>query len=254
MPLYRDSAASESNILPGLLEILQAAYGKRVSAEDFAGYVYALLAHPEYTRRFAKELGGRAVRVPLTKDGALFFEAAALGRSLLWLHTYGQRLADKAHPAGKIPRGKAKCKKAVSDSEEQYPETFSYDEASETLFVGDGAFGPVSSAVYAFEVSGLQVVKSWLGYRMKHRSGRRSSPLDDIRPRQWSYAFTRELLELLWVLETTIDGYRQQIALFDRILKSRLFLAEQLPAVPEAMRQPPHVARATPQREIEFSD
>lgn len=254
MPLYRDSAASEANILPGLLEILQAAYGKEVSAEDFAGYVYAILAHPEYTQRFAEELGDRQVRVPLTKDGGLFVEAAALGKALLWLHTYGQRLTDRAHPAGKIPRGRAKCKKDVSDSEERYPETFSYDEASATLFVGDGAFAPVHKDVYEFEVSGLQVVKSWLGYRMKERSGRRSSPLDEIRPRHWSHAFTRELLELLWVLEKTVASYPEQIALFERVLESDLFLAEELPDVPAAMREPPKVSRQTSQIEMEFAE
>ena len=254
MPLYRDFIATEPNLLPGLLRILQDTYGTEVTPEDFAGYVYAVLAHPDYTRRFAEELGDRQVRVPLTKDGRLFCEAAAMGKALLWLHTYGQRLTDRAHPAGKIPRGRAKCKKGVSDSEERYPETFSYDEASATLFVGDGAFAPVHKDVYEFEVSGLQVVKSWLGYRMKERSGRRSSPLDEIRPRHWSHAFTRELLELLWVLEKTVASYPEQIALFERVLESDLFLAEELPETPPEMREPPRVSRQTSQIEMEFAE
>ena len=56
--------------------------------------------------------------------------------------------------------------------------------------------------VWRYSVSGLQVVKSWLNYRKLNRAGKKSSPLDDIRPEQWD--FTEELLEMLWVLEETI--------------------------------------------------
>jgi hypothetical protein len=38
---------------------------------------------------------------------------------------------------------------------------------------------------------------------MNKRSGKKSSPLDDIRPASWS--FDGELLELLWVLDATVD-------------------------------------------------
>jgi hypothetical protein len=31
-------------------------------------------------------------------------------------------------------------------------------------------------------MSGLKVVQLWLGYRMKKRARKKSSPLDDIRP------------------------------------------------------------------------
>ena len=65
---------------------------------------------------------------------------------------------------------------------EGMPEDFDYDAESRTLTVGTGAFSPVSREVWDFEVSGLRVLRSWLGYRMKNRKGRKSSPLDDIRP------------------------------------------------------------------------
>ena len=35
--------------------------------------------------------------------------------------------------------------------------------------------------VWGFSVSGFQVVKSWLGYRMREGTGRRSSSLHEIR-------------------------------------------------------------------------
>ncbi|MBW8002001.1 MAG: N-6 DNA methylase [Planctomycetes bacterium] len=254
MPLYRNAEATESNLLPGLLDLLKETYGKKVSPEDFAGYVYAVLAQPEYTSRFEKELTSRQVRVPLTKDGKLFFELAEFGQSLIWLHTYAQRMTNKSRKHGKIPKGAAKCKKAVSDKQDDYPEEYSYDESTKTLFVGDGSFGPISKEIYEFEVSGLKVVQSWLGYRMKKRSGKKSSPLDDIRPENWTYQFTHELLELLWVLEKTIEGYSVQIELFDKILESELFLAEELPEVSEEMRKAPIVKKKTKQMELGFEE
>jgi predicted helicase len=244
LPLYRNAKYSEPNILPGLLDMLNKAYGRIVNPEDFAGYVYGILAQPEYTRRFANELAGKEVRVPLTKDKKLFTKVSDFGKELIWLHTYGERLHDADHPAGQIPKGKAQCTKAVSDQESKYPNEFKYDETTKKLHVGDGEFAPVPLAVWEFEVSGLKVVQSWLGYRMRERSGKKSSPLDDIRPRTWTREFTRELLELLWVLEITVAGYPKQQQLLEAVLESDLFTAAELPAVPEEAREAPKVTRS----------
>jgi hypothetical protein len=67
--------------------------------------------------------------------------------------------------------------------------------------IGDGIFGAVPEEVWEFEVSGLKVVQSWLAYRMKKRAGKKSSPLDDIRPERWTPRMTDELLEMLWVVQ-----------------------------------------------------
>lgn len=253
IPLYRDRDAQEPNVAPGLLDMLSKEFGRPVSGEDIAGYVYAVLGQPEYTSRFALELNSREIRVPLTKKTPLFFKAAEFGKSLLWLHTYGERLAGDGRPQGRIPIGKAKCLKAVSDAEDKYPNDFRYDEDSRRLFVGDGIFGPVGPEIYHFEVSGLHVVKSWLGYRMRDRSGRKSSPLDEIRPRVWTREFTRELLELLWVLEKTIEGYPKQGKLLEEILEGPLFLAKELPPVPPEAREAPRPPRKGPDQQGEFS-
>lgn len=239
LPLYRDPNADKPNILPGLLHLLSGIYDRSVTPEDFAGYVYSTLAHPEYTSRFARVLESRQVRVPLTKDSSLFFKAGEFGKRLIWLHTYGERMTSKVRPKGKIPTGKAKCIQAVSDKEEDYPIDFSYDSDSKTLRVGDGRFGPLEKDIYGFEVSGLKVIKSWLGYRMRERAGKKSSPLDDIRPQAWTYEFTRELLELLWVLEMTVEGYPDQKELFYKIIGGDLIKANDLPPVPEWARQAP---------------
>lgn len=243
LPLYRDKDCTQPNILPGLLELLNKAFGKMVTPEDFAGYIYGILAQPEYTRRFADELVGKEVRIALTKDKKLFAEVAKFGKELIWLHTYGERLHDAEHPAGRIPKGKAQCTKAVSDQESKYPNEFHYDETTKKLHVGDGEFAPVQHEVWKFEVSGLKVVQSWLGYRMRERSGKKSSPLDDIRPRVWTREFTRELLELLWVLEITTAGYPRQQQLLEAVLDGDLFTEAELPAVPDDAREAPKVKR-----------
>ena len=162
----------------------------------------------------------------------------------------------KDRPKSRIPKGKTKCLKAISDSEDNYPNEFRYDVDKKLILVGEGRFGPIEPAVFNFEVSGFKVVKSWLGYRMRERSGKKSSPLDDIRPKVWPYEFTRELLELLWVLEKTIEGYPEQKKLLDEVLRGDLFKAEELPPVPDESRMAPKIAKpkAKDQHEINYPD
>lgn len=120
---------------------------------------------------------------------------------------------------GRIPKGKARCTKTVPGEPANYPEKFDYNEPTNTLHVGDGAFAPVEADVYDFEVSGLKVVQSWLGYRMKNPKGRKSSPLDEITPERWTGQFTTELLELLWILEATIETYPHQARLLNEVTR-----------------------------------
>jgi hypothetical protein len=70
---------------------------------------------------------------------------------------------------------------------------------------------------------------------MRKRSGRSSSPLDDIRPRVWE--FDEELLDLLWVLDHTIDMQPELKKNLDRILNSDLFLSNDLPKPTDAERK-----------------
>ena len=117
------------------------------------------------------------------------------------------------------------------------PEDYDYNPESETLTVGTGAFAPVSEEAWNFEVSGLRVVRSWLGYRMKTRKGRKSSPLDDIRPTRWTQ--TNELLLLLSIIEHTIEVTPKAAALLDQIVKGPLVPAADLPTQTPANRKPP---------------
>ena len=106
------------------------------------------------------------------------------------------------------------------------------------LRVGDGAFAPVAPKVYELDISGHKPVQSWLRYRMKAGAGKRSSRLNDIRPERWTAQYTTELLELLWVLETTFTHYPEQFRLLKAIVTSECFTSDELPKIDDAMRKP----------------
>ena len=254
IPLYRSADASEPNLLPGLLDRLGAEYGRAVTPEDFSAYVYGVSAHPAFTARFSAELDTRELRIPVTRDGALFEAVRDRGARLLWLHTWGERFVSEepAHgphprgprrhgprPRGRIPSGAARCTKAVPGDAEGCPTAFRYDGAARTLHVGEGEYAPVAPEVYGFEVSGLKVVQSWLRYRMRDGAGRASSPLDGIRPGCWTSRFTTELLEVLWVLEATVEGWPEQERLLEAVVEGECLRAGELPPVPDEMRKAP---------------
>jgi hypothetical protein len=239
IPLWRDAAALEPNVTAGLLAVLSAETGIAVGPEDLLAYVYAVLATPSYVERFSEELTIPGPRLPISRDPALFSEAVALGRRLVWLHTYAQRWTPDGEVPGRVAQGSARAITPVPVTVDGYPEDFSYEEATQTLQVGGGSFGPVDPAVWAFSVSGLEVVRSWLAYRMKKGAGRRSSPLDDIRPDRWTPQLTQELLELLWVLEATLGLHPALSDLLTRIVAGPVFGATDLPVPQEAERRAP---------------
>ena len=238
LPLYRDKEGQRPNLAPRLLEVLGSTLGRSVTPEDFAAYVYGVLAHPGYTATFAEELEAEpGPRVPITRDPALFEKAVALGRELLWLHTYGERYGVDTWP----PKGVAKLVAAIPHEEEAYPESFAYDPGTQTLRVGAGEIRPVSRAVWDYEISGWKPLQKWLKYRMKQPAGRASSELDQIRPKRWTAAFTEELLNLIRILERTVELNRAQRELLDEVLASPLFSIEELGLyeIPDDLRRPP---------------
>lgn len=238
IPLYRDAPAGKANLIPGVLELLGETYGRKLMPEDFLAYIYGVLAHTKFTTRFAKELETRELRVPITKDPALFEQCRAIGARLLWLHTFCERMVPKGKKRGHVPCGATKCTKAIPGDAARYPDGFEYIYATQTLHVGSGEFAPVSREVFEFEVSGLKVVQSWLRYRMKRGAGKKSSVLDEIRPTRWTGESTTELLNLLWVLEATIEGYPEQARQLEAVIASECFRFNEMPPVPEKMRKP----------------
>ena len=235
MPLYRDADGTEPNVTDGLLDTLRTRLATEVAAEDFLAYVYALGATAAFADRFDQELAEAAgpIHIPVTADPDLFQKAVALGRHLLWWHTWGERFAPEG--PSHLPEGQAEEVRPV----EGMPEDFDYDPESQTLMVGTGAFAPVSQEAWSFEVSGLRVLRSWLGYRMKNRKGRKSSPLDDIRPTHWTQ--TKELLLVLSIIEHTIEVTPKAAALLTQIVEGPLIPAADLPTPTPANRKPPRL-------------
>lgn len=244
IPLYRDAAGTEPNVTLGLLDAMGAEHGCTPQAEDFAAYVYAILGGQSYTNRFWNELETPGVRVPLTKDSAIFAEAARLGRRLVWLHTYSERFRSEGR-CDEVPQGEATTIKGVSSDPTRYPAGYRYDSAKREITIGDGRFGPVAAEVWEFEVSGLKVVQSWLGYRMKKRKGRKSSPLDDIRPNRWTARMSDELLELLWVLEASLALEPELEKVLDLVIAGPCFNVADLPNPGPQERKAPVEKSAT---------
>lgn len=243
IPLWRDADATEPNVTAELLAKLGEALGRSVAPTDLFAYAYALLASPAYADRFWEEIRDPGPRLPLTKDSDLFQRAITLGSDLIRLHTYGERFTRSEDGHGTVPQGSARCEKAVGETMGDYPAGFEYHETTRTLLVGAGRFAPVHPRVWEFSVSGFQVVRSWLSYRMRDGAGRKSSPLDKIRPARWTAQFTNELLELLWTLEATLDHYPALTDLLDAITAGPTFTADELPQPSAQQRQAPKIKR-----------
>lgn len=239
IPLWRDSSATEANVVGVLLEALSNQYGQQVSAEELFAYACAVLGSHAYTERFWDELTIPGLRLPITKNYGLFRRGVELGSELVCLHTFGERFC----PAGKrreVPAGRAKNTEAVPSGPEQYPDSFSYDPDTQTLTIGaTGEIAPVSSEVWEFEVSGHRVLYSWLAYRMADRAGRKSSSLDGVRPESWTWEMTDELLELIWTLEACIELELGLTQTLEDVLSNEMFSKDDLPAPAEEERKPP---------------
>jgi hypothetical protein len=233
IPLWRDAKATEPNLPAHLLAELSGQLGIDVSAEDFLAYTYAVLSAPDYVGTFSEELTVPGPRLPITTDAALFRQAVACGRKLVWLHTYGERFVPIGQQPGRIPAGAAKSIKGIPTAANAYPEAFSWvadtnDASQGVLLVGEGRLAPVSRAAFEFSVSGYEVVQSWLAYRMKQRAGRKSSPLDEIRPVSWTADLSQELRQLLWVVEATIAIQPDLNELLGNILTGEIVPRDQL--------------------------
>jgi hypothetical protein len=248
LPLYRDLAGMAPNIAPGLLKVIARRLGMNASAEEFLAYVAGVTSHQGYAARFADELKTPGVRVPMTADPQLWSEAADLGRQALWLHTYGERYTDPIqgrHPgAPKLPQNRRpKVRVTIPDNSDGMPEIITYDESTRTLHVGSGQIGPVSPEAWAYETSGMKIIRKWFGYRKKDPAGRRSSPLDIVNANRWPARYTTELLELLNVLEMCIDIEPRQAAVLARICDGPLItvadlMQERVFPVPPSVRKP----------------
>ncbi|WP_246674445.1 type ISP restriction/modification enzyme [Mesorhizobium sp. ESP-6-2] len=240
-PLWRDASAKVPNIPPQLLGALAEVYGHAVSAEDLMAYLAAVMAHPAFTARFQEDLVQPGLRVPLTADPALFSEAAALGREVIWLHSYGERFADLTAGRPKVPPRMAENARpfvpeggGIPGAPEPLPDTMEYDATKNRLHVGKGFVDNVSPEMWNYEVSGKQVVWHWFSYRRLDRTRpqigdkRPPSPLDKIQPDHWLAEYTSDLINLLNVLGRLIALEPRQADLMKLILTAELIKVDHL--------------------------
>lgn len=242
-PLWQDAEASVSNIPTRLLSFLSKRFRSSVSPEDFMAYLAAVLAHPAFTERFRSDLTQPGLRVPLTAEPKLFWEVVELGRTVLWLHSFGERFVDpkEGRPSGppRLPKEKAPtipAAGAIPSTEDRMPDAIDYDPVTRRLNIGDGYVENVSPEVWAYEVSGKQVVRQWFSYRKANRERpiigdrRPPSPLGDIQPASWPSEYTTELLEIVHVLGRLVDLESAQAELLNRICKGKIIPYEEVKA------------------------
>lgn len=177
--------------------------------------------------------------MPLTADAADFAEAVALGRDVIWLHSFGERFnAGKPVGAPRLPEDrKPNYPKAgaISNKPEDFPDAMNYDAANQRLKIGTGYIDRVPPDVWAYEVSGKQVLRQWFSYRKKNRERpqigdkRKPSPLCEIQPDHWLPEYTSELINVLNILAMLVELEPRQSDLLERVCAGPLIPASHIP-------------------------
>lgn len=229
--LWRDKNAHLSNVRPNLIAFLKQRYGVEVCAEEVVAYIAAVAAHPAFTTRFRDDLSTPGLRIPFTAEPSLFAEAVDLGRMVIWLHTFGERMADaeNGRPAAppRLPesrRPNIPKEGAIPTQPEAMPDTINYDASKKRLQVGTGYLENVEPAVWNYEVSGKQVLVHWFSYRKANRERpiigdrRPPSPLSNIQPDYWLSEYTTELINVVNVLGLLVELEPKQADLLEKVL------------------------------------
>jgi hypothetical protein len=177
----------------------------------------------------------------MTADAKLFQQAVEVGRRVIWLHTFGERMADakKGRPAQppRLPTERAPripAKGAIPEDTASMPDTITYDAKRRQLFVGTGYVENVEHAVWDYEVSGKQVLTQWFSYRKKNRErpiiGERRVPsvLGEIQPDQWLPEYTTELINVLNVLGLLVELEPAQAELLEKVCVGPLLSTQEL--------------------------
>lgn len=196
-----------------------------------------------FTARFQDDLSTPGLRIPLTASRDTFTEAVALGRTIIWLHTFGERMADPAQgrPAGppRLPparRPSIPHDGAIPQDPAAMPDTIHYDVNQQRLHVGTGFVDRVPPAVWSYEVSGKQVLLQWFSYRKQNRERpiigdrRPPSPLGNIQPDHWLAEYTTELINVLNVLGWLVELEPAQATLLEKLCTGPTISADELRA------------------------
>ncbi|MGY5033276.1 type ISP restriction/modification enzyme [Streptomyces sp. 900116325] len=262
LPLYRDPLGQQANITPGLRETLASMLGIPVTPEDLLAYIAGIAGHSGYTEHFQQQLSARGVRIPLTRDAALWEKVVNVGKRVVWLHTYGDRCADPAagrpESEPRLPQDdRPKNPTPIGEGPRGFPEAIVYDAGTRTLIVGAGTIAPVAPEVWDYRIGGVQVVKKWFGFRKRSPDVERQTALNDILPKQWPPEYTIELLNLLNVLGLLVALEPEQRRLLREVVEAPMIGVDELtqrgllPVNPSAKKKPkvPRIARPKPGNE-----
>jgi len=126
------------------------------------------------------------------------------------------------------------AKGAIPSAPEPLPDEIDYDPATKRLVIGKGYVDNVSPEMWAYEVSGKEVLKQWFSYRKRDRAKppmgdkRPPSPLQNIQQEGWLPEYTSDLLDLLHVLGRLIQLEPLQSDLLKRICDGPLLAVDEL--------------------------
>jgi hypothetical protein len=222
LPVFRDKKNSVWNLLPGLMDLLNQHLSKSINEATLFSYISGITAFPAFSSRFTDDLREGGVRVPVTLDRVLLMEVADLGSTAIELFTYGEKTLNREKVRSSVRLKNGPHVVGARAVPREMPESAVYDSDSETLHLGDLVVGGVSESVWNYQVSGMHVVKKWVGYRKANPSAKWSSPLNDIVTETWPKAWTEELLDLLHVITQLRSLESKHEILLDQVLSGPL--------------------------------
>ncbi len=224
-PLWLDRDGAEANLADDILPVLEHETGVAVSAADLVAYVSAVVAHPGYGARFARELSSGVVRVPVTTDAEVLIRGMALGHEVLRLQTLGEHRPPAGRhraPGPLLPADapvRPRLEAPLSHLPGNRPDTAIYDPSDGTLTIGDGVVTDITVDVWDYEVGGMPVIEQWLAQRLTPGARRRQSRLDLITVDAWEAGWTAELLLVLSALTGLRGLEAAQQALLNEVLQ-----------------------------------
>lgn len=108
------------------------------------------------------------------------------------------------------------------------PQDLRHEPDEQRLWIGSGCIAPVPPSTREYQVSGMNVLDKWFGYRRKKPAGKRRLELDHVVARRWSPDWTSELLTLLNILGLLVQEEPAQRELLETVCSGPLISVRDL--------------------------
>lgn len=181
-PLWRDTAATDANTDPVTVNTLSDRYEQPVTGEDIWYYCAGFLGTDAHQRVFGDAMSHTIKpHVPFPQSHDDFAVVVDIGHRLVEI---SRRI--------RLDWSGVKCTIEVDSTQLPLFKDRCYNASEETLEFGGGVFTGVTPEIWEHQVSGYKTLRRWIKSRSANPGGRRTSPLDEITPMQWS--FTSELI------------------------------------------------------------